>query len=129
VKAAALTLVVLGIVASAWPVAAQQPVEPPAAPKRRPPTPPLGLRVVALDAAAARALNIAGGVSVEHATGLAYESGLRQADVIVDVNGRAVSSADEFWDAVAAENWQPTLRVLRQGQPLSIRFVAGEPRS
>lgn len=128
-KAIALAVVLLGTMAGVLPVAAQQTVEAPAAPKRRPPTPPLGLRVVPLDAAAARALNIAGGVSVEQATGLAYESGLRYADVIIDVNGRAVSSAEEFWDAVAAENWQPTLSVLRQGQPLSIRIVAGEPPS
>lgn len=95
-------------------------------PKKRPPAPPLGLRVEPLDADAARALGTAGGVRVVHAVGTAFTSGLRNGDVIFEVNGVAVASADAFWDAVAAANWQPTLGVLRAGKRVSVRLAKSD---
>jgi S1-C subfamily serine protease len=120
-------LVLVGVAANLSSGFAPQALEAVPAARPRPPPSPLGLRVVALDADAARARGIAGGVSVVHAIGQSYASGLRVADVIVEVNGRPVASADAFWDAVAAANFQPMLRVLREGKPLSIRIDAAEP--
>lgn len=120
-------LVLLGIATNFSAGVAPQPLERDRAVRPRPPPSPLGLRVVALDADAARAWGIAGGMLVVHVIGQAYASGLRLDDVITDVNGQAVTGFDAFWDAVAAANWQPTLRVLRQGQALTIRIDAAQP--
>lgn len=97
-------------------------------PKKRPPAPPLGLRVETLDPDTARALGTAGGVRVVHSVGAAFNSGLRNGDVIFEVNGRAVSSADAFWDGVAAANWQPTLSILRAGKRLSVQIAEADTR-
>jgi serine protease Do len=67
-------------------------------------------------------LKIAGGVRVEHATGAAYVSGLRGGDVIAQVNGQPIVNPDAFWDALAAVNWRATLRVLRNGEALTLQF-------
>jgi S1-C subfamily serine protease len=83
---------------------------------------PLGLRVHPLDPASARALGLSSGLSVVHASGAAYEAGLREADVIVDVQGRAVSDVESFWNAVAAAQWRPTLGVWRDGRRSAMRI-------
>jgi S1-C subfamily serine protease len=125
--AAALGVVLVGMAANFSSGLAPQPLEAVVAGRPGPPPSPLGLRVVALDADAARALGVGGGVLVVHVIGQAYESGLRVDDVITEVNGRAVTGFEPFWDAVAAANWQPTLLVLRQGQALTIRIAAEQP--
>lgn len=120
-------LVLVGIAANFPSGGSPQPLEPARAVRPRPPPSPLGLRVAALDADAARARGVAGGVLVVHVIGQAYESGLRLDDVITGVNGQAVTGFEPFWDAVAAANWQPTLRVLREGRTLTIRIDAAQP--
>lgn len=89
-----------------------------------PPPPPLGLGLAALEPSAARAMGLATGLRVQRATGSAYERGLRVGDIIVEVNGRAVSSVEGFWDSVAAAGWQATLKVLRDGKPQSVKLAA-----
>lgn len=59
----------------------------------------------------------------------AYASGLRVDDIIVAVNGKAVTGLEPFWDAVAATDWQPTFDVLREGKPLTIRIEAAQVRT
>lgn len=88
---------------------------------------PLGLRVVDLGPDAAGALSVAGGVRVVHSTGLAWVSGLRAGDVIVEVDGRPVLDTGTFWDRVAGAAWRPTLRVLRRGASLSLRIAEDKP--
>ncbi len=117
-------LALVGIAANLSVGVVPKPADTVPAVRPRPLPSPLGLRVVALDAAAARGLGVAGGVLVVHSIGQAYESGLRVADVIVEVNGQAVTGFDGFWDAVAAAHWQPTLRVLREGKALTIHIDA-----
>lgn len=95
----------------------------------QPPPSPLGLCVVELDAAQTRALGVGGAVRVEHVIGHAQASGLRVGDIIVAVNGKAVTGLEPFWDAVAATDWQPTLDVLREGTPLTIRIEAAQVRT
>lgn len=124
--AAAVGVILFGIAANFSSGLAPQPLEAVAVVRPGPPPSPLGLRVVALDAEAARARGLAGGVVVVHVIGQAYESGLRVDDVITEVNGRAVTGFEPFWDAVAAADWQPTLRVLRQGRALTIRIGAAQ---
>lgn len=95
--------------------------------KKLPPAPPLGLRVVPLDKSARPMAGVDGALSVVRATGTAYESGLRVGDVIVEVNGKSVSTPNAFWDDVAAGQWQPTLKVLRNGMPLTVRVATPPP--
>jgi S1-C subfamily serine protease len=95
-------------------------VTPPPPPRRA--QDPLGLRVHPLDPASARVLGLSSGLSVVHASGAAYEAGLREADVIVDVQGRAVSDVESFWNAVAAAQWRPTLGVWRDGRRSAMRI-------
>ena len=52
---------------------------------------------------------------------------LRVADVIVEINGRAVTGPGAFCDGVAAANWQPTVGVLRAGEPLTVPILAAQP--
>jgi S1-C subfamily serine protease len=111
-----------GITQRAWATPAFKPQPPAAAPFRRPPTSPLGLRIAPLEPATAQALKLAGGLRVEHATGAAYVSGLRGEDVITELNGKPVTDPDAFWDALAAANWCATLRVLRNGGALTIEL-------
>ena len=91
--------------------------------KPRPHPAPLGLRVAALAPAQARAHGIVGALSVVHATGKAYDSGLRVGDLIVEVDGHSVTDETAFWDAMEAAQWKPALVVLRPGQRMSIRLA------
>jgi serine protease Do len=110
------------------PRAADRTAEPPATPPQ-PPQPeagPLGLRVVELEAEAARAAGLqaaAEGVVVVAASGLAAASGLRPGDVITEVDGRAIDGVAAFEQALAAAASGSMVRlyVLRQQGAL---FVA-----
>lgn len=94
----------------------------PTAPMPRRAVDPLGLRVEPLDAAAAREAGVRGGLSVVHVTGVAHEAGLRVGDVIVDVEGQAVTDVDAFWRVVEAAQWQPRLGVWRDGRRTPLRI-------
>ena len=92
-------------------------------PKRRPHPPPLGLRVEEIDAAAARALGVTAGLRVVYCIGLAYERGLRLDDVIVEVDGRAVTTADAFWAVVDAAGGRVVLQGRRAGKRLTVKMA------
>lgn len=92
-------------------------------PRRRPHPPPLGFRVEEIDAAAARTLGVGAGLRVVYSVALAYESGLRLDDVIVEVNGRAVTGADAFWSTVDAAEGRVALLVRRGGERLTVRIA------
>jgi serine protease Do len=85
----------------------------------------LGLSVKDLDAEAAQRLRARGpGVVVEalEAGGPAARAGLRVGDVVVEVDGRRVTSAEDFRAAVVqfADGKKLTLRLERRGQSRSV---------
>lgn len=98
--------------------AAEEPA--PKAPRR--PT-PYGFRVEPLDAAAARELGVGAGLRVVYSIGLGYASGLRLGDVIVELDGRAVTTEDNFWSDVDARDGRVTLQVWREGRRLALRLA------
>jgi serine protease Do len=57
---------------------------------------PTGLALRPLEQAEARRLDVAGGLVVERAEGTAARSGIREGDIILAVNGRPVTSVDQF---------------------------------
>lgn len=90
---------------------------------RRPPRPtPYGFRVEEVDAIEARSLGVGAGLRVVYSIALAYESGLRLDDVIVALNGRAVTTDDAFWAAVDAAQGRMALEVLRGAERLIVRI-------
>jgi S1-C subfamily serine protease len=106
---------------------AADPPSPPAMPPERPRRPrrpaPYGLRVEPIDAAEARALGVAAGLRVVYTVGLAYDSGLRLADVIVEMDGRPVPVDEAFWNALDAADGGVSLVVLRDGRRVALRLA------
>jgi len=89
----------------------------------------LGISVVDLDAEAGQRLRARGpGVRVEslQPAGPAARAGLRVGDVVVEVDGRRVTSAEDFHAALAqyAEGKKLTLRLERRGQSRTV-FLGG----
>ncbi|MGO9828815.1 MAG: trypsin-like peptidase domain-containing protein [Myxococcaceae bacterium] len=105
---------------------AQRPAPVPEVPAVEPPREDLlGLTVADLDADAAQRLRARGpGVWVQslEAGGLAARAGLRVGDVVVEVDGRRVTSAEDFHAAVVqyGEGKKLTLRLERRGQSRSV---------
>ena len=92
----------------------------------------LGVSVVNLNQALANQYNAPSldGVLVSNvsSSGPAAEAGLRRGDVILEFNGATIRS-DEQWIAVVAStspDTQVQLRILRDGEPLTIQVEVGE---
>jgi serine protease Do len=79
--------------------------------------PRLGLRVEALPAAVRERLDIDGGVRVTEATGNAWESGLRQGDIITKLDNETVTDTDSFF--AIAEG-------LEAGRSVAVLVIRGE---
>ena len=77
----------------------------------------LGLRVEPLPQDRARALGLTDGlvVAAVQPNSPASEAGIRQGDVIEEVNGKAVASASQLRDAVSAAGTRPALVLVRRG--------------
>lgn len=95
----------------------------------------LGVSVVNLNQALANQYNAPSlaGVLVSNvsSSGPASEAGLRRGDIILEFNGTTIRS-DEQWIAVVASTapgTQGQLRIIRDGEPLSIQVEVGEQPS
>ncbi|TPQ31733.1 Do family serine endopeptidase [Cupriavidus pinatubonensis] len=75
----------------------------------------LGLTVRRLNKAEANADGIAGGLLVEQASGAAARSGIEAGDVILSVNGAAVSTTQQLHSLASDAGKQVALLVLRNG--------------
>jgi serine protease Do len=108
-------------------VAELQPDQPRAArgqdaPKPAVPTNALGLVVSDLSADKLKELGIKGGVQVDGVDGLAAAAGIRQGDVITQLNAAEVQNARQFNDAVAKLDAKKDVAVLvRRGD--ASRFI------
>jgi serine protease Do len=73
----------------------------------------LGVAVRPLSPEEARQLEVDGGLMVEQASGPAAKAGVQQGDVILGVNGKTVSSADELKSAIDAAGKRLAVLVQR----------------
>jgi serine protease Do len=91
---------------------ARPPIMPPAlaVPERE----PLGLQLVPLERRQREALQVDGGLRVERARDASQRAGLIRGDIILSVNGRAVSSAEAFGAMLAAAGKGATVALLVQ---------------
>jgi Do/DeqQ family serine protease len=78
----------------------------------------LGLSVAPVNARTAQALGLDGGLQVTDVdpAGPAAEAGIREGDVVEQVNGRGVRSAADLRAAVNASRGRPALLLVRRGE-------------
>jgi len=75
---------------------------------------PLGLQLAPLERKLRERLQIDGGLRVEHARDASRRAGLMRGDIILSVNGKAVSSAEGFRAQLAAAGKGTTVALLVQ---------------
>jgi serine protease Do len=84
----------------------------------------MGLSVAELTAAQRRDLKVRGGVRVEAADGPAARSGIREGDVITEVNQVEVSSVAQFESLLAkADASRPVVMLVRRGEMASLVVI------
>ncbi|HYI88094.1 MAG TPA: PDZ domain-containing protein, partial [Burkholderiales bacterium] len=75
---------------------------------------PLGLQLMPLERKLRERLQIDGGLRVERARDASQRAGLMRGDIILSVNGQAVSSAEGFRALLAAAGRGATVALLLQ---------------
>lgn len=97
-----------------------------------PAMPRLGLRVRPVDARLSRALHAEGGLLVDHVEigGLADRSGIEAGDILLAVDGTAITGAGSlaFLVEAALPYGQAALRIARAGAPLDLVLDLEPPR-
>jgi S1-C subfamily serine protease len=86
--------------------------------------PPLGLRLRDLSPAERADLKLDNGILVVVAVGAAAIAGVREDDIIVTVDKKPVTNAEQFWLLVDAKNWNCTLQIVRKDKRLDIAIGA-----
>ncbi len=89
------------------------------------PTGRLGIAARALTAEEARRSEIKGGVVIEDARGAAARAGLRSGDIIISVNGEAVSGVEQLRDLIAKGGKRVALLVERGDSRLFVPVELG----
>lgn len=97
--------------------------KPPA--KKRTPAHPLGLSLEEVPTSQPEGRGSAPGLLVTRAVGTAAEAGLQAGDVVIELNGKPVTTVTDFWDRAAAAEWRLQLRASRNGKALS--FTLSDP--
>jgi serine protease Do len=114
------TYVDLELVRFAAPLTARVRIDEAQGPAMPPAPPPMserdlaGLKVAPLSAQQRQRLRVDGGLMVEMAGPVGRQAGLQRGDVVLSVNGRAVSSAEGFRDALGAAGKGGTVALLVQ---------------
>ena len=85
----------------------------------------MGLALRPLEAGEGRAAGIAGGLLVENVSGAAARAGIQPGDVILAVNGRAVSSIDELREASTKAGRKVALLVQRENARIFVPLDLG----
>jgi serine protease Do len=85
----------------------------------------LGLALRALTAEERRQNEIKGGLLVENATGTAARAGIRRGDVVLSVNGEAVTSVEQLRGLVAKANKRVALLIQRDDAKIFVPVDLG----
>jgi serine protease Do len=80
----------------------------------RPDSEPLGLQLVALERKQRERMRLEGGILVERARGASQRAGLLRGDIILSLNGKSVSTPQDFQQLVAAAGQDATVALLVQ---------------
>jgi serine protease Do len=87
--------------------------------KKRNPASPLGLSLEQTRVTLPEGGEPVAGLLVTRAVGSTFEAGLQAGDVLIELNGKPVTTVTEFWDRAAAAEWRLQLRALRDGKKVS----------